>query len=164
MAERCPDCGTLIGRAMRQVATLRSRIVQLEPRAEALEQAANGEEVRCLVSEQPGVYECRLDSLCAGCRARGRIAKLEAEVARLTRELGHAERLLVTFEVENLKLDGRRREGRQLLARMVKYCREDKATTARTTRLERLVEQVADYLQRTHEPRDILREKESEDG
>ncbi len=68
----------------------------------------------------------------------------EAEVARLTRELDAA--------------DGRLREGRQLLARMVKYCREDKATTTRATRLERLVEQVAGYLNRTHEPRDILRQ------
>ena len=56
---------------------------QLKACAEALEQAANGEEVRCLVSEQPGVYECRLDSLCAGCRARGRIAKLEAANTKL---------------------------------------------------------------------------------
>jgi hypothetical protein len=55
------------------------------------------------------------------------------------------------------QLDIRRRESRQLLQRMVKYVREDKAVTPRATRLERLTEQVADYLERTHDPNDILR-------
>lgn len=58
----------------------------------------------------------------------------------------------------------RLREARQLLRRMVKYAREDKAVTPRSTRLERLTEQVADYLQRTHNPRDLLREEPKAQG
>jgi hypothetical protein len=41
---------------------------------------------------------------------------------------------------------------------MVKYVREDRAVTPGVTRLARLTDQVDDYLQRTHNPRDILRE------
>jgi hypothetical protein len=53
--------------------------------------------------------------------------------------------------------DGRRREARQLLARMVKYVREDRAVTPGVTRLSRLTDQVEDYLKRTQDPSDILR-------
>lgn len=49
-------------------------------------------------------------------------------------------------------------ESRALLTRMVKYAREDKARTNGATRLARLVDQVADYLTRTHDPMSILRE------
>jgi len=55
------------------------------------------------------------------------------------------------------ELEGRRRESRQLLHRMVKYVIEDRAKTPGKTRLARLTEQVRDYLDRTHEPKDILR-------
>lgn len=48
-------------------------------------------------------------------------------------------------------------EARALLTRMVKYCREDKATTPGVTRLARLVDQVADYLNRTRDSNEILR-------
>ena len=58
------------------------------------------------------------------------------------------------------RLDGRRREGRQLLRRMVKYATEDRAETPGSTRLARLTEQVRDYLSRTGEPTDILRGKD----
>lgn len=61
----------------------------------------------------------------------------------------------LTAEVE--QIDGRRREGRQLLRRFVKYAREDRAVTPRWTRLERLTAQVDDYLRRTEDPNDILR-------
>lgn len=104
---------------------------------------------------------------------RAQLRSSEAEVARLTSQLENAldsskeggwMARALDAERELAAADGRCREGRQLLARMVKYCREDKATTARATRLERLVEQVADYLSRTHEPRDIMRqEKEKAD-
>lgn len=70
-------------------------------------------------------------------------AKLESRVAEL--------------EAENERLDGRRREGRQLLARFVKYVREDRAKTDGFTRLARLTDSVADYLERTADPKDILR-------
>lgn len=53
--------------------------------------------------------------------------------------------------------DGRRREARQLLIRMVKYVREDGAVTPGKTRLSRLTDQVSDYLKRTQDPSDILR-------
>lgn len=49
------------------------------------------------------------------------------------------------------------REGRQLLRRMVKYVREDRAVTPGTTRLERLTVAVDDYLKRTHRASDVLR-------
>lgn len=51
----------------------------------------------------------------------------------------------------------RAHESRALLQRMVKYVREDRAETPGNTRLARLTDQVADYLQRTHDPRSILR-------
>jgi hypothetical protein len=54
-------------------------------------------------------------------------------------------------------LDGRRRESRQLLRRMVKYVTEDRATTKGVTRLARLTAEVDDYLNRTAELQDVLR-------
>lgn len=53
--------------------------------------------------------------------------------------------------------DGRRREARQLLIRMVKYVREDRAVTPGQTRLSRLTDEVSNYLKRTQDPSDILR-------
>ena len=51
-------------------------------RAEAaLEDMADGKEIRCVVSGNPGVYECRTESLCVGCRARERVARMEARLA-----------------------------------------------------------------------------------
>lgn len=44
----------------------------------------------------------------------------------------------------------RMREGRQLLHRMVKCVREDRAVTPGNTRLARLTDSVDDYLRRTH--------------
>ncbi len=58
---------------------------------------------------------------------------------------------------ETERLRGRVREGRQLLRKMVKYVREDRAVTPGLTRLARLTDQVADYLRRTEDPTDILR-------
>jgi hypothetical protein len=55
------------------------------------------------------------------------------------------------------ELEGRRREMRQLLHRLVKYVREDRASTPGVTRLARLTDQVADYLSRTNDPNDALR-------
>jgi len=52
----------------------------------------------------------------------------------------------------------RLQEARMLLHRMTKYVREDRAETPGKTRLARLTEQVADYLARTADPLDILRE------
>lgn len=86
-----------------------------------------------------------------------RLTTLCNELAKLREENARLERLLVEFEAENIKLDGRRREGRQLLHRLVNYVREDRAETPGTTRLARLTDQVSDYLNRTQEPRDILR-------
>jgi len=48
-------------------------------------------------------------------------------------------------------------EQRMLLHRLVKYVREDRAETPGKTRLARLTAQVLDYLNRTADPRDILR-------
>lgn len=53
-------------------------------------------------------------------------------------------------------LDARRREGRQLLRRMVKLAREP-VVSAGFTRLERVIVQVDDYLNRTADPKDLLR-------
>lgn len=75
--------------------------------------------------------------------------KLDAECVK--------ERNEARAEVE--QLNGRRREMRELLRRIVKYAREDGATTPGNTRLARLTERVADYLKRTGEPNDILREE-----
>ncbi len=60
-------------------------------------------------------------------------------------------------DAENAALNIRRREGRGLLQRLVKYVTEDRAETPGKTRLARLTEQVDDYLNRTHDPKDILR-------
>jgi len=68
-----------------------------------------------------------------------------------------AERKLSASEAALAPLNSRRRESRQLLRRMVKYVREDRADTPGSTRLARLVDQVDDYLSRTNDPRDILR-------
>jgi len=68
----------------------------------------------------------------------------------LSRELGERDQRIA-------ELDGRRREGRMLLHRMVKYVTEDRAQTPGTTRLARLTEKVRDYLDRTHDQKDILR-------
>ncbi|MBK9945616.1 MAG: hypothetical protein IPP12_22345 [Nitrospira sp.] len=46
-----------------------------------------------------------------------------------------------------------------LLLRLVKYASEDKAVTPGSTRLWRLVDQVDDYLKRTNNPFDILRDE-----
>lgn len=43
--------------------------------ADALETFAGGGEMGCTVSEHHGIHECRLDSLCTGCRARHRIER-----------------------------------------------------------------------------------------
>ena len=58
------------------------------------------------------------------------------------------------------KLEIRRREGRQLLHRLIKYVREDRAVTPGSTRLVRLVDDVDDYMKRTNDPNDILRATE----
>lgn len=50
-------------------------------------------------------------------------------------------------------------EARMLLLRLVKYASEDKAVTPGSTRLWRLVDQVDDYLKRTNNPFDILRDE-----
>lgn len=55
-------------------------------------------------------------------------------------------------------LEIRRSESRQLLYRLTKYVKEDLATTPGTTRLARLTDQAADYLARTNEPNDVLRD------
>jgi len=47
------------------------------------------------------------------------------------------------------------REARQLLLRMTKYVREDRAETPGATRLERLTDEVTDYLKRPPDPRSI---------
>ena len=82
-------------------------------------------------------------------------ARLEA--GRLAQELVEVTGKLALAEVKVGRLDVRRLEMRQLLRRMVKYVREDKAVTPGLTRLSRLVEKVDDYLKRTGEPTDILR-------
>ena len=74
----------------------------------------------------------------------------ELTVDRLRAELAERDQRIA-------ELDGRRREGRQLLRRMVKYVTEDRAETPGNTRLARLTKQVADYLDRTHDPKDVLR-------
>jgi hypothetical protein len=68
------------------------------------------------------------------------------------------------FEAGRKEADGRRREMRQLLHRLTKYVREDCAVTPGSTRLARLTEQVTDYLQRTADPRDILRAEQPDEG
>jgi len=67
------------------------------------------------------------------------------------------ERGAASSQARIAELDGRRREGRALLHRMVKYVTEDRAVTPRATRLARLTDQVRDYLNRTRDPKDILR-------
>jgi len=78
-------------------------------------------------------------------------------VAKEQRRLG-VERERARCDRETHMLRIRLAESRALLTRMVKYVREDKARTNGATRLARLVDQVADYLTRTHDPMSILRE------
>ncbi len=153
--EKCPDCGLpvyrhdapnwapaptcqahvsdklLIGCRDRQRKQQAARITELE--AALAEEKLKGEAL-----EQAWQNEIR----CSAQIQRGQQERLAERDRRVA------------------ELDMRRREGRKLLARMVKYCREDKATTERATRLERLVTQVAGYLNRTHKPSDILRSDE----
>jgi hypothetical protein len=56
------------------------------------------------------------------------------------------------------ELEGRRREGRMLLAQFVRYVRAER-TASNTARLYKLCDTVADYLNRTSEPADILRDE-----
>lgn len=65
---------------------------------------------------------------------------------------------VASLELELEAADRRRREGRGLLRRLVKYVREDRAETPGSTRLARLTDTVDDYLRRTHDPADILRD------
>ncbi len=78
---------------------------------------------------------------CVQCAER--ITELEAALAGRDRRIA--------------ALEIRRSESRQLLHRLTKYVKEDRATTPGKTRLARLTDQVADYLARTGEPTDIVR-------
>lgn len=57
------------------------------------------------------------------------------------------------LEAEVKRLDVRRRDGRQLLARLVRSVQKDR----NSSHLDGLMEQVADYLNRTADPNDLLR-------
>jgi hypothetical protein len=76
-------------------------------------------------------------------------------------DFGHAaanhRKALLSAARRGMEIDDRRREMRRLLTRLVKYVREDRAQTPGVTRLARLTDQVADYLNRTRDPADILR-------
>ena len=60
---------------------------------------------------------------------------------------------------ENRKLGIQRSECRMLLAKMVRHVRREHGLdgSVSSAQLVALAEQVADYLNRTHDPRDILR-------
>lgn len=73
------------------------------------------------------------------------------------RQAAKAKRELEEAKAERKGFEVRAHERRSLLAKMVKYVRNDNATTPNSPRLARLTDQVADYLQRTADPRDILR-------
>ena len=77
----------------------------------------------------------------------------------LARATESAQKLAAAIERAE-KLEIRRREGRQLLHRLIKYVREDRAVTPGSTRLVRLVDDVDDYMKRTNDPNDILRATE----
>lgn len=83
----------------------------------------------------------------------GNIADYPSATERI-RELEDRNELLERLLSER---DGLRQEARALLVRMVKYVREDRATTPGVTRLARLTDQVDEYLKRTHDPRGIPR-------
>lgn len=65
---------------------------------------------------------------------------------------------LANAEAEVTRLDGRRRESRQLLRRLVRRIRRGGAPEP----LTHLADDVANYLSRTTEPQDILRLQGSE--
>ncbi len=135
----CVQCGLRWpGTVMHVSGGPQCRINQSETRITELEAALAEEKLKGEALEQAWQNEIR----CSAQIQRGQQERLAERDRRVA------------------ELDMRRREGRKLLARMVKYCREDKATTERATRLERLVTQVAGYLNRTHKPSDILRSDE----
>lgn len=72
---------------------LRAELSQFKRMADALEDFADGSEVPCVVrGAHPGVYECRTESVCVGCRARHRVEKLQADNAELRAERDVLER------------------------------------------------------------------------
>lgn len=79
--------------------------------------------------------------------AIGRFAAFIAEACAATAQ----------HEADIAEQERRVREGRQLLMRMVKYAREDRAVTPGKTRLARLTDSVDDYLRRTFRASDCLR-------
>lgn len=89
------------------------------------------------------------------------LAAVRHDVSMALIHVGETEKLVrkleETHEAQLTALDGRRQEGRELLRRLVKYVREDRAVTPGKTRLARLTDEVADYLARTADPNDVLR-------
>lgn len=67
-----------------------------------------------------------------------------------------ADREIAGLRAKVAELDIRRREGRHLLQRLVKRIRDNEMIVVESS-LGKLAEQVADYLNRTHDPADILR-------
>lgn len=114
------------------------------------------------------VLECdalkaRVDELAEELEAERSTSKaLRHELSRDMSASGELQLDAARTELSQLRatvgqLDGRRREGRQLLRRFTKYAREDCAVTPGVTRLARLASEVDDYLRRTEDPNDILR-------
>lgn len=163
MGDACATCGR--PRATRDTPLHSHKVcwaaaaTRLLPAMNCDGRAVSAMEARALAAEKRAeAAEAERDALRAElATARELVAVLEERAEALSAQ---ATDLFDTAKA----LDGRRREARMLLTRMVKYCREDKATTARATRLERLVEQVADYLNRTHDPADILRGDDGKAG
>lgn len=93
---------------------------------------------------------------------RAKFAKLDEYARGLLEEKDREAHYRMQFSGEleqerqrSADYDGRRREARMLLSRMVRYARKD----AQHPRFTGLVDKVSDYLNRTSDPRDILRAK-----
>ena len=97
-------------------------------------------------------------STCSGCQSDADEPHTWKEChAVVSADWGRQHAELVAAEKRAHALDVRRSEMRMLLTRLVKYVRSYAAGKTTLKRLARLTDQVADYLQRTSEPRDVLR-------
>lgn len=96
-----------------------------------------------------------LAAMLAALAAEQLLRVLEATGLTLPAKLRALQRELEQERQRSADYDGRRREARMLLSRMVRYARKD----AQHPRFTGLVDKVSDYLNRTSDPRDILRAK-----
>ena len=95
-----------------------------------------------------------------GCLHEDALEKTESELfALIELEVDSEWEQRQQAEARLVEADTRRREGRRLLRKMV-----DRVRSGDAKRLAELVEQVDDYLRRSHNPADVLRQSTTSKG